>query len=349
MLPVRVLVKYGAIIYPSILTVTTSFLAMKRHIRQFTSIARLTALEALRQPIFLLMATACVVFIGLLPLLITHTLGEGAKLVCDSGLAFYFVCGLILGSYAACSSLNHEIRRGTAASILSKPVSREIFFLAKFTGVASVMLFFSAAAAIATVMSTRVAEPPYSFDWWAGVPLLIAPLLAYVIAGLWNFLTQRPFVSAASVMLVVALVIAFVLAGFVDSEGKAVSFGSAYSWKIVPVSVLIFFAIAVLTGLALSLAIRLDTVPTLSVCSVVFLIGLMSDYLFGRHSAHSLLADFIYRILPNWQHFWVVDALSGDGAIPWSYVARAAVYAGLYLAGILSLGLIAFRQLEVRA
>jgi ABC-2 type transport system permease protein len=322
---------------------------MKRHIRQFTSIARLTALEAARQPIFLLMATACVVFIGLLPLLITHTLGEGAKLVRDSGLAFYFVCGLILGSYVACSSLTHEIRRGTAASILSKPVSREIFFLAKFAGVASVMIFFSAAAAIAILMSSRVAEPLYSFDWWAATPLLVAPLLAYVIAGLWNFFTQRPFVSAASVMLLVTLAVAFTFAGFVDSEGHKVAFGSAYSWKIVPVSMLIFFAIAVLTGLAMSLAIRLDTVPTLSICSVVFLIGLMSDYLFGRHAANSLLANLFYRIVPNWQNFWVVDALSGDGAIPWSYVALAAIYAAIYLAGILSLGLLAFRQLEVRA
>jgi len=140
-----------------------------------------------------------------------------------------------------------------------------------------------------------------------------------------------------------------VFAGFVDSEGHGVAFGSAYSWKIIPVSVLIFFAIAVLTGLAMSLAIRLDTVPTLSICSIVFLIGLMSDYLFGRHAAHNVLADLIYRVIPNWQHFWVVDALSGEGEIPCSYVARVAIYAGFYLAGILSLGMLAFRQMEVRA
>jgi hypothetical protein len=322
---------------------------MRRHFRQFTAIATLTALEAVRQPICLLMATTCVVFIGLLPLLITHTLGEGGKLVRDSGLAFHFVCGLILGSYAACSSLTHEIRRGTASSILSKPVSREIFFCAKFAGVAVVMLLFSVATAMAILMSTRVAAPLYFFDWWAGVPLLAAPLMAYLIAGLWNFFTQRPFVSAASILLLVALASAFVFAGYVDSEGHRVAFGAAYSWKIIPVSALIFFAIAVLTGLAMSLAIRLDAVPTLSICSVVFLAGLMSDFLFGRHAAHRLFANLLYRVIPNWQHFWVVDALSGEGAIPWSYVLRAAIYAGLYLAGILSLGMLAFRHLEVRA
>ena len=330
------------------MAVVTYFLATKQYLRQFTAIAKLTALEAVRQPICLLMGTTCVVFISLLPLLITHTLGEGGRLVRDSGLAFHFVCGLILGSYAACSSLTHEIRRGTAASILSKPVSREIFFFAKFVGVAAVMLLFSAATAMTILMSTRVAEPLYSFDGWARVPMLAAPLMAYLLAGLWNFFTQRPFVSAASALLVVSLAIAFVFAGFVDSEGHRVAFGSTYSWKIIPVSTLIFLAITVLTGLAMSLAIRLDTVPTLSICSIVFLMGLMSDYLFGRHAAHRPLADLLYHLIPNWQHFWVVDALSGEGTIPWSYVARGALYAGLYLAGILSLGMLAFRQLEVR-
>ena len=99
----------------------------------------------------------------------------------------------------------------------------------------------------------------------------------------------------------------------------------------------------------MSLAIRLDTVPTLSICSAVFLIGLMSDYLFGRHAAHSWLADLLFRVIPNWQHFWVVDALSGEGAIPGPTWRESAIYAGLYLMGILCLGILAFRQLEVRA
>ena len=211
------------------------------------------------------------------------------------------------------------------------------------------MLFFSVAAGIATLMSTRMATPLYSFDWWAGAPLLAALLLAYLLAGLWNYFTQRPFVSAASVMLLLALAAAFVFAGWTDADGQIVAFGTLYSWKIAPVCVLIFFAIAVLTSFAMSLAIRLDTVPTLSICSVVFLIGLMTDYLFGRHTTQSRIADLFYHLIPNWQHFWVVDALSGQGAIPWSYVMHAGLYAVLYLAAILSLGLVAFRQLEVRA
>ncbi|MFH0952779.1 MAG: hypothetical protein V1873_00455 [Verrucomicrobiota bacterium] len=322
---------------------------MRWPLRQFGAIATLAALEGIRQPIALLVATTGIVLIALLPILVTHTLGETERLARDSGLALHFVCGLVLGSYAACSSLTHEIRRGTVSSVLSKPVSRELFLLAKFSGISAVMVLFSAGAAMGVLLSTRMSRPVYSVDWWAGVPLLTAPVLAYAAAGIWNYSTRRPFVSAAFVLLVLGLAVAFVGAGFLDAEGNAVRFGAAYSWKILPASVLITLAILVLTGIAVSLAIRLDTVPTLSICSVVFVIGLMSDYLFGRHAGSNTVSAFLYRLVPNWQHFWVVDALSGEGSVPWSYVARAALYAVCYLAGVLGLGLLAFRHMEIRS
>jgi len=90
-------------------------------------------------------------------------------------------------------------------------------------------------------------------------------------------------------------------------------------------------------------------VPTLAICSVVFLLGLMSDYLFGRVAAQNKLAAFLYAVLPNWQHFWMTDALSGDGTIPWVYVVRVAGYALFYLAGVLCWGILAFRRMEVKA
>ena len=322
---------------------------MRWRMRQFLAIAGLTALEAVRQPITLLIAAACVVFIGLLPLMITHTLGEGDKLVRDSALAFHLVSGLVLGCYAACSSLAHEIRRGTVSSVLSKPVGREIFFLAKYCGIGFVMALFSAAAGMAVVMSTRTAARLFAPDWWSGAPLLAAPPLALAAAGALNYFGRRPFVSTAFGFLLAALALAFAFSGALDADGRLVAFGTLYSARVVPATVLVLLATLVLTGLAVSLAIRLDTVPTLSICSVIFLVGLMSDYLFGRHAASSRVAAGLYRLLPNGQHFWVADALTGDGTIPWAYVARAALYAAFYLAGVLSLGMLAFRHMEVRS
>ena len=74
----------------------------------------------------------------------------------------------------------------------------------------------------------------------------------------------------------------------------------------------------------------------------------MSDYLFGRNAAASRVSAFFYRILPNWQHFWVSDAFSGGGTVPVIYVLNAGFYALMYLAGILCLGMLLFRHTEMK-
>jgi len=322
---------------------------MKRSLQQFAAVTRLAVLEAIRQPICLLVATTCYVMIALFPVLITHTLGEGQKLIRDSSMAFHLVCGLVLGTYAACAALTHEIRRGTVASVLAKPVSRELFFLAKFAGIAMVTLLFSAGAAAMTLMSVRAAADSFHADWWALGPALAAPMVALAVAGAWNYFTRRPFSSAAFVLLLLSVVAAFIAAGQVDPEGRlAPRFGALFPLNHLAASLLVAMAIVVLSGIAVSLATRLDAVPTLSACSVLLMMGLMSDYLFGRHAAGNHLAAALYRMIPNWQHFWVTDALNA-GVIPWTYVGQVALYAALYLAGILALGMLAFRNMEVRA
>jgi hypothetical protein len=87
--------------------------------------------------------------------------------------------------------------------------------------------------------------------------------------------------------------------------------------------------------------------PIISICATIFLLGLMSDYLFGRFADSSLLADVCHHIIPNWQHFWVVDALRNELTIPWQYIVRVAGYAGLYIFGCLLLGINAFKRIEM--
>lgn len=320
----------------------------KRTPRQFASLAWLTAIEILRQPLCLLLTVSSVLFISVMPLVITHSLGEADKLVRDSALAVVFTAGLLLGGYAACSTFSQDFRRGTAAVILSKPVGRGLFFLAKFAGVCLVMLLFCLTTLVATMMSTRMAADSFVIDWWAGVPLLAAPPLALLLAGLLNYLTRRPFASAGFAFLTFLLLLAFFSAGFVDARGAASPFGQTYFWPLLPVGVLITFAVILLSAMAVSLATRLDVVPTIAVCGLIFFAGLVSDYLFGRHADSSALAGLLYVVIPNWQHFWVVDALSLDHGVPWSYVAEAGLYGFWYLCGLLSLGLLGFRTMDVR-
>lgn len=325
-------------------------------IRQFMALAGLTALEAIRQPIYLLLTTTCVVLTALVPLMLMYKFGEDGKLARDSALALHFVFGLFLAGYAACSSLTREMKSGTASAVLSKPVSREVFFVAKFAGIVGVILAFSICATLTTLLSERVAEKfcftgklvGYFTDWQTGKILIAAPFVAYLLAALINYFAGRPFQSTAFWLLLFFLLLVFFICGFFDRTGRPAPFDFRVQWRIVPASLLVTIALIVLSAIAISLSTRLTTVPTLTICSAIFLVGLMSDFLFGRSAASSRIADFLYRAIPNWQHFWVSDALTDGGTIPGVYVLNAGFYALAYSAGILCLGILSFRHTEMK-
>ena len=325
-------------------------------IRQFYALARLTAVEAIRQPICLLLTTSCIVLIGLVPMFHLHTFGEGGKLARDGALAFHFVFGLSIAAYAACSSLTRETQSGTASAVLSKPVSRETFFLAKFAGIAMVILAFSLCAGLATLMTERVAEKfyetvgnyGYATDFLTGWLLVISPLAAYAVAAAVNYKKGRPFESTAFISTLIALVIVFLLSGLYRANGGFKPYDLQVEWRLVPVSILVTLALLVLSAVAITLSTRMGTVPTLTICAVILITGLVSDYAFGRYAAESATAEFFYRIVPNWNHFWMPDALSHDGTIPWQYVAKTACYTAVYSAGILCLGMVSFRHREMK-
>lgn len=320
---------------------------MRLHLRQFIAIAWLAVLEAVRQPIVLLLTVACLVFVGLMPVLITHVLSDAARMVRDSALALHFVSGLVLGVFIACSSLRYEVRSGTASSVLSKPVARPVFFLAKFSGLAAVTVLYSLLMGCATLLATRTASGSFTFDWWGSGPLLLAVAAALLAGGLQNFLLRRPFVSRAWGALLLTVPAALLLSAAVGVDGQRATFASALPLAIVPASVLLAMAIVLLAGIAVSLATRLDVIPTLAVCFTIFMSGLMADYLLGRAAGSHPAAAVLYHAVPNFQHFWAVDALA-HGRIPWSYAGQAGLYAALYLLGVLSAGIFAFRRMELR-
>lgn len=320
---------------------------MRLLLRQGLTIAGLTALETIRYPIITLLTASSLIFIAAMPFVFTHTLNDSARLVRDSALALHFVLGLILGVLMACTALRAELRGGTAAAVLSKPVPRSLFFIGKFLGLAAIMVAFSVLMTCAAILATRTAAVAFMYDAWGSGPLLAAVLLAMLIGGAQNFLFQKPFTSRAFGALLILVPAAVAISGAIPDNGEPAPWGAALPLAVIPASALVTLAILLLTGFALALATRLDVVPALVVSSVVFMIGLMADYLFGRQAAHSRLFALLDGLAPNFQHFWAADALAGDG-VPWSYVARVAVYTACYLAAILAAGIFAFRRMELR-
>lgn len=324
--------------------------------RQFGALTGLTALEAIRQPICLLLSATCIILIGLMPVLLLHQFGEDGRLVRDSALALHLVFGLFITGHAACSTLAREIRAGTASAVLSKPVSRDLFFLAKFAGIAGVVLLFSLCATAATLLAERATDHFLQTPAWTGWVrdahvgrlLLAAPFVAFLAAAAINYFLRRPFESTAFGLLVVAVLGAFLAAGFLDRWGRVVRFDPDVDWRILSASVLVTLALLLLLAIALALSVRWSTLPTLAMLLMLLMAGLISDYAFGPSAGDSPVSFVLYRLLPNWQHFWRPEALANGGVIPWSTVAGTALYGAVYAAGVLVLGMVEFRRVEMK-
>ena len=108
--------------------------------------------------------------------------------------------------------------------------------------------------------------------------------LAYALGGFSNFFLRRPFVSDAVLAVVAMVTVAFVVINCFNQHGKAQEFAHGVDWNVVPAGILILFALWILAGLAIACSTRLDMIPTLAICSALFLLGLMSDYLFGKRA-----------------------------------------------------------------
>ncbi|HEY1173980.1 MAG TPA: ABC transporter permease subunit [Verrucomicrobiae bacterium] len=319
--------------------------------RQILTIAINAFMELIRQPIFLLLGTSTAVFNVFLAAVPYMALGDDPKLVKDSVLAVTFISGLFGAVLSASSSVAKEIRTGTALAVMSKPVSRTQFLLAKFLGVAGALTVLTYINALSVLLASRMAYDAYGDADIAGLSVYYAAIaLAYLVAGISNYFLRRPFASDGVIALLVTTTIAYiVITNFMVLKSAVEVEPNHVDTRMVPVTILLLFALWTLAGVALVCSTRLETIPTLAICSGVFILGLMSDYLFGRPAeAGALWAKVLYTITPNWQLFWTADTLEpGKPGVPWSYVAQAFGYVVAYLGASLMAALYLFEDREL--
>ena len=253
--------------------------------RQFITIATNAFMELVRQPVFLLLMTSSAVFEIFLATPYYFAFGDEPKLVKNSTLAVMLLAGLLGAVLSASASLAREIRTGTALAVLSKPVGRAQFLLAKYAGLVVALALLTYVNLVAALLASRMAFDAYgSTDLFALGLFALSLVVAYALGGFSNFFLRRPFVSDAVFSLLVMVTVAFVVINFFDQHGKPRAFATGVDWRLIPAAVLILFALWILAGLALACSTRFDMIPTLAICSALFLLGIMSDYLFGRQA-----------------------------------------------------------------
>ena len=318
--------------------------------RQFRNIAVNAFMELVRQPIFLLLITGSVLFEIFLAIPYYFAFGDEMKLVKTSALAVMLLTGLFGAVLSASASLAREIRSGTALAVLSKPVGRAQFLLAKFAGLAAALTLLAYVNLIGVMTASWMAFDAYGKTNVQAIAIFGGAIaFAYALAGFSNYFLRRPFVSDAVFALVVMVTVAaFVIFQFVV-QMQSLGERATVDWRLVPAGLLILFAFWIFAAVAVACSTRLDMIATLAVCSAVFLVGLMSDYLFGLPAAHgSWWASALYSAVPNWQLFWLADALeTGKSTFHWAYVGKALGYVIFYAGAALAVAVALFDDREL--
>src|SRR3954463_10299398 len=129
--------------------------------RQFLTITANAFMELIRQPIFLLLMTGSVLFEMFLAVPYYFAFGDEPKLVENSTPAVMLLSGLFGAVLSASSSLAREIRSGTALAVLSKPVGRAQFLLAKYAGLVVALTLLTYVNLIGALLASRMAFDAY--------------------------------------------------------------------------------------------------------------------------------------------------------------------------------------------
>ncbi len=311
----------------------------------FYHVARNAFRESLREPIFFLLLCTAIVLIGLFPTLSLFVFREQIKLVMDSSMATTMVFGLIAAVLCASHTVSREMRNGTVLLLLSKPVPRENFILAKIAGITAALTVFVFICNLSSLISLRVACDQFRLDFatmYVYYGLLVA---ACIFGAVRNYILRRSFASSAVAGMLVLITIFAAILFFIPAGGENVP---EYR-DVLPAFILIFFSVWIMGVITVALSTRFDIIANLTICSVLFFSGLVSDYFFGKRAEETLLSasSVLYALIPNWQFFWLADALASKRHIPAEYLFWCGIYCILYICFCIYISVLLFRNREV--
>jgi ABC-2 type transport system permease protein len=322
------------------------------------AVAQTTFTETLRQPIY-----AVVVFLTWMMLVMNvalsaFSLDDDTKLLLDLGLSTLLLSGLLLAAFCASGAVSGEIEDRTVLTIVSKPISRATFLMGKFVGLNAALLmayYLSSVIFVFTVRHRVIQSTGQPYDGPVLLFGISAVLIALLVAGVGNYLFRWHFSSTLLKLAVPLITLALVLVGFIGRHWEFQRFGADFASTsgagtlpaLIAALVLIYMAILMISGVALAASTRLGQIMTLLICTGFFLLGLVSNYVFGRFAETHWLASILYRATGNLQPFWITDALTQGHSVTLGYAVTAIAYGLLYTAGLLSLAIALFQTREV--
>ena len=225
--------------------------------------------------------------ISLSPSFAMFTLMDDVKLLKDMGLATILLTGLLQAAFSAGNVISSEVEDKTILTILTKPVSKAQFILGKFAGIALAITASTYLLVLVLILTIRIGVPEAVYIRLHR-PVIFGEVFAFAIgillAGLANYFHDRPFCSSCFGYCILSLSFVFILLGFIDKDLSFQRFCADVDIQVIVASYLVLLALLSIAAVAVAISTRFSIVLTVGLCASIFLLGLLSDHMFGRFS-----------------------------------------------------------------
>lgn len=278
-------------------------------LQQILTIARNTFVESIRQPIFFVLVMLAVflqvvnTWTAAFSMSYTTTAevyGDN-KLLLDIGLGTVFVFGMLLAAFSATAVVSREIENRTVLTVVSKPVPRPALVLGKFTGVSGAIVLGVVIMLTALLLGLRHGVMSTAADDPDG-PVILFGLSAVALSlglAVWgNFMYGWYFSQTCMLVLMPAIVVAYLLVLAVDKHWDFQPLTKDFKPQVTTACAALAMAVMVLTAAATAVSTRLGQVMTIVVCAGIFLLGLLSNHLFGRRAFSNDAIGVIAAVQP---------------------------------------------------
>jgi len=323
--------------------------------KSFFAIVTNTFIDTLRQPVYGVVIAAAVILLIISPSLIMFTLEDDNLLLKDIGLSTLLVAGLLLGVFAAAAVVSEEIENKTTLTVISKTVSRALYIVAKFIGVAGALLLAQYILSLVLLMVVRhgiLQRAAEKHDLVVIILGLGSAALTLILGLAGNYFYRWRFSSFAVLMGAALATFVMAIMAFIDPKWNYDPSKNNLAWDLLPPIILIIIAVLILTAIAVVAATRLGMTMSLFICVIIFVLGIMLEQWLGptaRNPDHLMdyLAWIPLTIIPCLSFFEVTNAIYEQARVPSIYIAHIALYAFLYVGACLLFAVALFRTREI--
>ena len=321
-------------------------------IGQLLAVTRNTFIESIRQPFYVVWMSVVGMLIILAPYLSGYTFENDNIFALELELSALLTGGLVMAAFIASGVISREIENKTALTVISKPLPRPTFILGKYLGIMGslILAWWNWSFILVLVLRQGVfttVRVPWDF------PILVFGSIALAgacgVAVLRNYLFHEHFGAAFAKWMAILLPGAYLAAAFFqhDFQPQNPVPGLVSFWAVYMAAFFILQAVFLFAAVATACSTRLGQVPTLAICIVVFLVGLSSDFYFGKLAAEqgTWWARALYATVPNLGFHWLADALTSGNVryMTADYFVRVSAYTALLVTAILGLAVALFQ------